>query len=569
LIARIAIVFSLGLLLPGIATAHGGEDHSGDVAPTPSTTTSAKERTVTGQTTALEVFMTYPVPGEGEQANLRLFLSDYASNTPIAGAKISLEFVGTEAKAVMAEPTGADGIYHAIPPALQGAYPVIVTVEVGDLFDFVELTRVDLSPAHKAHSGAPNNRSSALLLFLSAGWVIALILVAFLIRDNRRRSAASLLTLGLLGLTGTALAHGGEDHGHGPTPSATEHTTDIAGATYMGKDAQFLLGVRTHQVARHQVEGRITTIGRLMPRLDGHAKIHAPVAGAILPVSGGLPMLGDRVSKGQRLAIIRHSLGAVDSGALKSDAARAEAGLREAEATRDQRVRDLARVKAMQGIVAEREIQQAALELELAQRELERARRNATIYQGGSLRRSALIAPLSGVIAETEVSMGGQVSSGQHLFTVLAPEVLWLEAEIFERDLGRLESMTGALFRVEAYAESFAARPFRFGQLVDPATHTVKAIFEVDNADGRLRPGMFADVHIGTGERSLAVTVPDAAIIEEGGRRFVFIKVSPVEFVRREVVLGARDGDLWAVEAGVAEGDRVVVQGTYQLRTTR
>jgi len=94
-------------------------------------------------------------------------------------------------------------------------------------------------------------------------------------------------------------------------------------------------------------------------------------------------------------------------------------------------------------------------------------------------------------------------------------------------------------------------------------------ILSVDNAKGTLRPGMFAEVAVAAGQRTRAVAVPDAAVVEEGGRRFVFVHVAPEEFVRREVVLGVRDGDDWAVKAGLRAGERVVTQGTYQLRTSR
>ena len=97
----------------------------------------------------------------------------------------------------------------------------------------------------------------------------------------------------------------------------------------------------------------------------------------------------------------------------------------------------------------------------------------------------------------------------------------------------------------------------------------MKAIFEVDNTSGAFRPGMFAEVAIGAAAPRVALVVHVAAVFEEGGRRFVFVHEAPDEFARREVVLGERDGDDWAVRAGLEPSERVVTQGTYQLRTAR
>jgi cobalt-zinc-cadmium efflux system membrane fusion protein len=78
---------------------------------------------------------------------------------------------------------------------------------------------------------------------------------------------------------------------------------------------------------------------------------------------------------------------------------------------------------------------------------------------------------------------------------------------------------------------------------------------------------MFADVQIGAGQGRRTLAVPDAALVNLDGKQVVFIHTGPEEFVTREVALGSRDGAYWAVRAGVAAGDRVVVQGVHQLRS--
>ncbi len=267
--------------------------------------------------------------------------------------------------------------------------------------------------------------------------------------------------------------------------------------------------------------------------------------------------------------MIAQSLGAAETSSMRAEAIRARANLEQARARRDQAARNLERQRSLAGVVPGKEIQQAELEVVLAERDIERAQRESALFGGAGSQRLTVTAPITGVIAEAEVSLGEQVSADKKLFTIIEPSTLWVEADVFESDLGRIEQLGSAFVRVQGYAQSFVAKLFRLGQLVDPSTRTAKAIFAVDNAAGRLRPGMFAEIAIAAGGKASMLTIPDAALVEEGGRRFVFVHLSPEEFARREVALGGRDGDFWAVQGGLDEGERVVSKGTYQLRTAR
>jgi hypothetical protein len=77
---------------------------------------------------------------------------------------------------------------------------------------------------------------------------------------------------------------------------------------------------------------------------------------------------------------------------------------------------------------------------------------------------------------------------------------------------------------------------------------------------------MFADVQISSGAAQKVLAVPDAARVNVDGKQLVFVHTAPEEFVARELAVGSRDGPYWAVRAGLAGGERVVVQGVHQLR---
>jgi membrane fusion protein, heavy metal efflux system len=381
-----------------------------------------------------------------------------------------------------------------------------------------------------------------------------------------------LAALALLFTPALALAHNGEVHVDEQAPKAQ---ATAGGAVLVPKESQFLLGIRTAVAAPRRMETRVTVPGRVVPRTDRQAQVAAPVAGRVLaPPGGTLPLVGARVKKGQVLAVVQQSLNASETSELGTGRIAAEAQVAQAEATLQQAQRDLARVRSLEGVVAQKEIEQAQTALRVAEEEAARARRARALYGaggtqgGGRLAQFPLVAPLDGVLAEARATVGEQVDPSRVLFTVLDPSVVWVQANVFPQDLARLEAAKEALVRVEGYPERhFPAALFHLGQVVDESTRTVRAIFELKNPEGRLRPGMFAEVAIGAGGAQEVLAVPDAAVVEVEGRKRVYVHTGPEQFVAREVALGQRDGAFLQVREGLKAGERVVTEGVYQVRS--
>jgi cobalt-zinc-cadmium efflux system membrane fusion protein len=380
------------------------------------------------------------------------------------------------------------------------------------------------------------------------------------------RKARPFAVLALFTLIGSARAH----DEHLPIVTAPAGGQVV----YFPKEAQFLLGVRTEQLAVRTLETRLTVPGKIVPRTDRFAALFPPVAGRVLAPPSGLPLVGARVRKGQVLALVRQSLSAADSAQLAEGRIKADSALAAARATLDQARRDLERVQGLGGAVAEKEVQRAQLTVKLAEQDVERAQRERSLFSDspsthtGRLAEYPIAAPLDGVLVQAHATVGEQVDTGKVLFTVLDPRVVWVEAAVFADDVARVEAARSATLHAEAYeSERFDATLFNLGQIVDEQTRTVKVIFEVKNDAGRLRPGQFVDVSIGAGGKQDVLAVPDAAVVEVEGRRLVYVHAAPEEFVAREVVLGAREDGWWAVKRGLSVGERVVTVGTYQLRS--
>ncbi len=232
-----------------------------------------------------------------------------------------------------------------------------------------------------------------------------------------------------------------------------------------------------------------------------------------------------------------------------------------------------------------------------------------------------LYSPMSGVVVEKNVQEGMYVETGTPLFRVADLSVVWVELQAFESDLAWIHLGQEVSFTVEAYpGERFPGRISFVEPIVNPDTRTVDLRVRTDNADGRLKPDMLVratvaarvagagkvfdpylagkwispmhpwvvkdrpgscDVcgmklvptevlgYASAGRASAApVLVPDSAPLVTGKRAIVYVETDGVDgpvYEGREVVLGPRAGDVYVVESGLSEGERVVVEGAFRI----
>jgi multidrug efflux pump subunit AcrA (membrane-fusion protein) len=126
--------------------------------------------------------------------------------------------------------------------------------------------------------------------------------------------------------------------------------------------------------------------------------------------------------------------------------------------------------------------------------------------------------------------------------------------------------LPGEVYRIGTDGDG---RLVSIGQAVNPATRAVSVLYEVKNPLNRLRDGMFVEITIDqTGARKV-LSVPKNAVVTEQGQTFVFVFAGGETFAKRAVVLGAEGQDFYEVKSGVKDGERIVVAGVYQLRTTQ
>jgi cobalt-zinc-cadmium efflux system membrane fusion protein len=178
-----------------------------------------------------------------------------------------------------------------------------------------------------------------------------------------------------------------------------------------------------------------------------------------------------------------------------------------------------------------------------------------------------LTSPIEGRVVESAAVVGAMVDASHQILTVVDTRVLWVDAEIYERDIAQVRLGQRAAVRVPAYPdEVFEGAVVYIGDMVKPETRTIAVRTEVPNTAQRLKPGMFANVVFQTGERPSVVSLPAQAILEDAEGHLVFVRTT-AGFEPRLVELGAQDNGNREVVRGVSPGDAVVVAGHYQLKS--
>jgi RND family efflux transporter MFP subunit len=159
------------------------------------------------------------------------------------------------------------------------------------------------------------------------------------------------------------------------------------------------------------------------------------------------------------------------------------------------------------------------------------------------------------------------VEAGAPLFTIVDASVVWLTVNIPASAAATVNLNSTATFTVEGSPRTYAAqRIVSIGSVIDSISRTVPIIYEIVNPDGSLKVGANARAVVRTGSIVQGVVVPTSAILDDNGRSIVFVQPEGETFERREVVLGAREGDLAIIVSGVKAGERVVSGAPYQVK---
>lgn len=178
-----------------------------------------------------------------------------------------------------------------------------------------------------------------------------------------------------------------------------------------------------------------------------------------------------------------------------------------------------------------------------------------------------LFAPIRGKIITNQAVLGALVDQATEILSILDPTLLCVDASIYEKDIAKVSLGQEVKVKVPAYSdEIFTGKISYISDVLDEETRTITIRTEVENRREKLKPGMFANIQIILSREEKALVIPRAAILDDLDETIVFISENGSYFPRI-VTTGTVDNGFIQILYGLKEGDEVVTEGNYQLKS--
>lgn len=357
-------------------------------------------------------------------------------------------------------------------------------------------------------------------------------------------------------------------------PAAAESRRE-SGYIEIGAQAQRNFGLQVEAAEIHELNEYLLVPGTVQPTDSRVVTVRPLARGRLHDV---LVRVGDRVRKGQTLATYDN----IEAGELTAQLAGASAELERLRLQERNLGRQTERARALAdiGAVPKKELEQALADQQGAQQSI----KSQESLVAGMLARlhrfgispsdgqaplvTAITSPFAGVVTKQDASPGEVVESTSALFTIADLTTVWVQAEVYEKDLGRLRLGQRAFITVDTYPNrQFTGTVAYVSDFLDPRTRTARVRCEVPNGAIQLKLEMYANVNLPTTFSRRALAVRTGAIQEVGGKAVVFVPKAATQFEMRWVSAGHTVGDLVEITGGLKEGEPVVIAGAFHLKS--
>jgi len=348
-----------------------------------------------------------------------------------------------------------------------------------------------------------------------------------------------------------------------------------SGLITMERTAQEHVGMKIAPAKNMQLTEYLQVTGTVQPVDSRVSQVRASARGRLLEVR---TRVGDRVKAGQVLARIDN----LEAGELTAQLPSARAELQRfrillaAQAKQVDRNQKLSEI----GAVPLKDYEQSRAEYQALEESI-RSQEGVIAGINARLRRfgkpdpdptgaviTAITAPFDGIITKAVTAPGEVVESSTELFTVADISHVWVQAEVYEKDLGRIRVGQSAIIHVDTYPEEpFAGRVTYISDALDPQTRTAKVRCEVANINLRLKLDMFATVQLPTTFSRQAIAVPVGALQQLENKTVVFVQRGTAQFEAREIKPGKTVGGQVEVLSGLGEGEPIVIVGAFHLKS--
>jgi membrane fusion protein, heavy metal efflux system len=312
-------------------------------------------------------------------------------------------------------------------------------------------------------------------------------------------------------------------------------------------------------VEKQTIHDIVKATGEILPAPGDQVTVVSRSNG-IIKFTGNKNVAGAEVKEGQQMFAITGGEIPFENVAAAKQSAKAELAAAETEYGR---ANELIKDK----LITQREFQEAKLRYENAQIAITNINRN---YSTGG---RSLSAPISGYVKNILVSEGQFVSSGQPLATISKNRKLVLRADVSLKDADKIKRIDGANFKILQNKSTYDIKDLN-GRLLTIAKTTsvntpyIPVHFQIDGKPGMI-PGSFAEVYLKTAPINNVLAIPTSALIEEQGMIYAYVQTEGESFQKRELKLGANDGEKVQVLLGLTEGERVVTRGAYQIKLSQ
>ena len=327
--------------------------------------------------------------------------------------------------------------------------------------------------------------------------------------------------------------------------------------------------LQTEIVSQQSVTGYLSIPAKVITNQDNEALIGSLVQGRVHKV---FVKVGDIVKIGQILMTVE----GLDVGEIK-------AGFLKAKATFDYTKSNYERQRKLfdEKIGSQKTLLESQAEYERALAEFKAEDRkihsiglsdddvingmNGEEHTSGTL---PIKSPINGVVVERNIVIGQLIDATTNAFKVINTNMVWIDGQIYEKDLTKINQKTNAIFTSATYGdEVFNGKIIYIGQTIDERTRTMTVRGEFSNSNNKLKPQMFGELKLPVSANAKAIMISEEAVIKEAAESYVFVQTSDTTFKQRKVITGISIDNRIEIKEGLKEGEKVVSKGAFYLKS--
>ncbi len=303
-------------------------------------------------------------------------------------------------------------------------------------------------------------------------------------------------------------------------------------------------------------QNELTLTGKISVDLDKVSQVYPIASGNVIKVNVNL---GDKVSKGEVLAVLRSS----EVNSYQNQYQMAISDMKLAKKNLDN-----SEELFKSNYYSQNQVLSAQNDYKKAQSTLNMLKQQLKIYGTSPEENNAeykILSPIDGYIVEKNISEGMEVrpDNNTELFMVSYMKTVWVLADVFESDLSKVHTGDSVDVATIAYPDKiFQGKVDKINTLLDPVTKTLKIRIVLPNNEGLLKPDMFASIRVHIPSSKKYLSIPTKALVFDNNKYTVVIAKTDTTFERRVVKILRSDGDITYLFSGVQPGERIVTDGS-------